>query len=151
MTTISIPSDSHCLCIEHGQTFTSSMRKIHLGCPLHNTKMNEWHVRDNRSNYVDKNSAAFIALCKEKLPKKNLIFTIGLTGYVNVDRSVLDGSNCWCQDDTGRMIILVNGNLLFQRYQKGDILMLTTNGYSYSAILMAHLGMLKSVVENTAK
>jgi hypothetical protein len=114
---------------------SSPLHITNLGCPHHlNEKVDPWHYTGSRKMHSESNHANFIELCKKKLPQQKLPIEIGWTGYVNANEEIFKLSNSWCLDEVGRMVILMDGYLIFQRYTQGDILLKSSNGITYNSL-----------------
>jgi hypothetical protein len=105
-----------------------------IGCPHESAALDPWHYTGIRSVHGDLQSAEFITLCKEKLPQRELPFTIGITGYLDFESDMLSETSAWCLDKLGRVAILLNGNFMFQRYVNGDYMMKYKENYGFSEL-----------------
>lgn len=100
----------------------------------------EWHVTGGHKPCGNKNESKFSKLCREKLPYRDLPIRVGDTGYINCDKSILSGENCWCKDSFGRMAIILNGKFMFQRYMEGDDWRVSENGsHSFDVVTQEEL------------
>jgi len=59
----------------------------------------------------------FLRLCRIMLSHRALPFTLGSTGYLDFKDDIVRLPNAWCLDELGRVVILLNGVLMFQRYK----------------------------------
>lgn len=99
-----------------------------------NDVLDSWHYTGSKLFHSDDVSKNFLEFCKSKLKKKDLPITIGWTGYVNANKNIFSLENSWCTDELGRIVILIDKHLLFQRYTNGDIIMISSDGISYEQI-----------------
>lgn len=125
---------SFCPCGQNNQDPHTIVHFTHIGCDDQSAVIDPWHYTGDENFHADSNGAVFIKLCKDKLPKRKLPIRIGSTGYVNCDKSDLTGPNGWCFDDVGRIVILIDGELIFQRMIKGHCMMRSTNGITFNEV-----------------
>jgi hypothetical protein len=62
----------------------------------------------------------FIRCCREKLPKINLPIEIGSTGLIELTGSP-SATRGWTVDRVGRMVVIVDDVILFQRYVNYEV------------------------------
>lgn len=134
-----------CNCGSDNQNPQSPIHFFHLGCSNTET-LDPWHYTGSKSWHSDKRSADFINLCKLKLPKQKLPIRIGWTGYINADSDIFTNSNSWCFDEQGRVVILFNKILMFQRYTEGDLLMKSKDGITYNSVTSDDLNSFTSML-----
>lgn len=107
-----------------------------LPCPFEEKKVevdvDPWHYVGCPGWHNCGYGNAFIQLCKDKLPEEKLPINIGWTGYISLTSVPENNTFAWCTDDVGRFVCIVDGTLVFQRMQNGDLLMYgrITNEYS---------------------
>lgn len=90
-------------------------------------KIDLWHVSGSPNFHENFNHRDFIEKCKKKLPQVKLPIIVGHTGYIYFDESKLDivrkSNKCWDIDEYGRILIIINDHIFFQRMINGSILM----------------------------
>ena len=123
---------SECICGK--QSVSGFMHIIDSKCRAHDGVLDPWNYTGNPSWDKSDKPQEFLALCKDKLPKKDLPIRIGHTGYVNANKDIFQLPNSWSHDELGRMVILLDGLLMFERYIHGDLIMGSKDGSSFSAI-----------------
>lgn len=79
----------------------------------------KWDVKRS-VNYNIQWSTDYIQNLKKTLPRVNLGFKVGWTGYPE-GNAMMD--NGWCEDELGRFIGFRDGIGFFQRYTDSDYLM----------------------------
>lgn len=87
-------------------------------------KCDSWHYTGHSAVHSDRKSREFIEKCKSKLPKLDRKIKIGTTGYPEHYHSLSEEKG-WTLDEVGRIFIVTKDYFIFQRYTKGDILMIT--------------------------
>lgn len=97
--------------------------------PWHYTGSSEWHS--------DSRGKALMNLVKEKLPKIDIPVTIGFTGYPNIE-TVINGYG-WTTDKVGRMVILLDHTLIFQRMTEGTLLLSGSTKKGAASIFTDHI------------
>lgn len=98
------------------KTFTSNDRPCESPCdPWHYTGSESYHKCEYGQNFMD--------YVRKVLPRKTLPIKVGSTGYIQLTRTIETPEYCWTEDEVGRMVIVVDDVLLFQRMTKGQILM----------------------------
>lgn len=80
-----------------------------------------WHYEGSSTFHQWAAGREFIDYCKTHLPKRDLPIEIGSTGYLNKTADIKP-TYCWCLDPVGRFVCVIGDKLVFQRYQKGDVL-----------------------------
>lgn len=101
--------------------------KVHtLGGPP-TQGVDPWNYTGNARYHKHPEHRAFIQQCQQALPQRNLPIVVGRTGYVELAAKtpLSEIANGWCYDEVGRAVIIFDGNLLFQRYTEGDVLVIT--------------------------
>jgi hypothetical protein len=113
---------TECIC---GNQDGSFIHVTNLACPYdHNSgPVDSFHYRGSREAHSNPTCENFINMCKQRLPNIPLPIKMGWTGYIDFEHPLYNLKNCWCTDEQGRVVILVNGTLMFQRYTEGDMLM----------------------------
>lgn len=123
---------SECIC---GKQSPSSILYVrHITCRGHDNVLDPWHYTGNASWHKDVKSEESLSFCREKLPQRKLPIWVGHTGYVNAKKDIFTELNRWCYDELGRMVVLLDGLLMFQQYQQGDLIMRSTNGQIFSSV-----------------
>lgn len=125
---------SQCECNSQIQDPQSSTHITHVGCSVQKSGLDPWHYTGSKLYHSDSIGASFIKLCKEKLPNTQLPIKIGWTGYINYSEELLAMTNAWCFDELGRVVILLNGEIIFQRYTEGDLLMKSTKKGAFTQV-----------------
>lgn len=139
-----------CPCGQDDQSPSYPVHFTTIGCPNHEGRMDPWQFTGLKDEHASEPHAEFIRFCKEKLPKRELPIRIGWTSYVNADSTIFNEPNGWFLDEFGRVVILLDGVLMFQRFTQGDILMGSANGISYSDVRPDNLVEFKSRVQDFA-
>lgn len=121
-----------CICGKQSpEDFLHVMRQ---GCRAHDNTVDPWHYTGNTAWHNNLKSNEFLSFCRDKLPKGTLPIWVGNTGYVNACKDIFNLSNGWCYDELGRTVILLDGLLMFQRYQKGDLIMGSKDGKMFDCV-----------------
>jgi hypothetical protein len=84
--------------------------------------VNPWHYRGSTDWHTREYGKNFMKYSQEKLPKVDLPIKVGGTGYIQLtgSPSVTRG---WTKDEVGRMVVIVDDVLVFQRYTDGQVFM----------------------------
>ena len=83
-----------------------------------------WHVVGSKKHHKWSSGKSFIKFCCDYLPEEKLPIKVNGTGYIYLTAgSETYPAFCWDKDEFGRKVIIVDDILIFQRMQKGDVLM----------------------------
>jgi hypothetical protein len=136
---------TECICVD--RSATDLIRSVCFECKSSGV-VDPWHYTGNPSMFKYENHAKFLDLCRSKLPKTTLPIWVGGTGYVNAKSDIFKCPNGWCEDEFGRTVILLDGLLMFQRYQLCDLIVGSPNGNTYDALDSERLQELTQKVES---
>lgn len=111
---------------------TDLIRRVCFNCKTPDN-VDPWHYTGN-TLFNNTKHGEFLGLCRTKLNKTPLPICVGDTGYVKANSDIFKYPNGWCEDEFGRTVILLDGLLMFQRYQLSNLLVGSPNGNTYSVI-----------------
>ena len=67
----------------------------------------------------------------KNLPQTYIPHKVSSTDYIHVKPTDVKGIEGWCTDYYERYILRYNGCIIFQRYSNRNLLMITSDGYTY--------------------
>jgi hypothetical protein len=115
-----------------GETLDSFFHSQKLGDPILDDGVNivsrgvvvdRWHTHGNANMFKNDENRNVLDLVKQRLPRIELPIYIGSTGYIELSTFINTHANCWCTDQLGRVVFVVDDVLYFQRYENGDRIM----------------------------
>lgn len=117
---------------------------------LTDTIDNEWHYKGHKSVFGHLPSAELLGLFKEKLPQRDLPIKNNHTGYIHLESeaSIADIPNGWCYEKHGRVVVIFDKYIMFQRMMDGDIIAISEDGISYDQLRGKQLEEITSMISN---
>ena len=148
MAEIGVEKPEKCPCGTQNQSPTAFFHSVHVGCPDAKDELDPWHYTGIKGFHVNSNVPKFLEECKRKLPNRELPIWVGFTGYVNAKKSIFSEHDGWCLDKLGRVVVLLNGALMFQRYLEGDLIMKSHDGNMFDSMGNDDLNTYSKMLQN---
>ena len=90
----------------------------------------------------------FMTQCRKYLSQRPLPIGIKFTGDISIHPKIFGEPNGWCFDELGRLVILLNGHLIFQHHRGEDFLIFSTNGEWYQPVTGADLAIFSQLINS---